>query len=184
MNKRLVVTACFMLLAIAASAETAAPAESVPTKQEVLQILEVMQIKARVSLMMQGVGTQARLSAEQSLKEKIPDATPQELAKVDEAADAMIKQLPINEMMAAMVPIYQKHLTKSDLQGMKVFFSSRVGQKLLREQPAMMSEAMKAATEIAQSRMGELNQNLDTRVSQIIAEEQQKRQSGHPAQSK
>jgi hypothetical protein len=180
MFKRLAVTLCILCILFAGSgagvAQSTASADT-PSKQEVLKFLDVMQVKARVNQMMGSVAKQARLSAEQAFKEKIPDATPAQLAKIDAVADAIFKELPMDEMMDAMVPIYQKHLAKSDLDAVMAFYTSPVGQKLLNEQPAMMAEAMQAGTEIARDRVSALSQDLDKQVGQIIQEEQQKR---HP----
>ena len=42
---------------------------------------------------------------------------------------------------ADMVPVYQKHLSKSDVEEMIKFYSTPTGQKILREMPAMTAEA-------------------------------------------
>jgi hypothetical protein len=175
MFKRLLLTIGILLAGSAAGTAQSPASADTPSEQDVLKFLDIMQVKARVNQMMESVGKQARVSAEQTLKEKIPDATPAQLAKVDAAADAIFKQLPIDEMMGAMVPIYQKHLSKSDLNAVMAFYSSPVGQRLLNEQPAMMAEAMQAGTKIARRRVDSLNQDLDRQVALIIQEEQQKK---------
>ena len=78
----------------------------------------------------------------------MPDATPEQLAKVDKFAESIFNDMPVDEMIEVMIPIYQKHLTKSDLDSISAFYVTPVGQKLLREQPAMTQEAMKAGGEI------------------------------------
>jgi Uncharacterized protein conserved in bacteria (DUF2059) len=52
------------------------------------------------------------------------------------------KAFPIDELIDAMVPIYQRHFTHADLVGVIEFYSSATGQKYLKEMPAMMSESM------------------------------------------
>jgi hypothetical protein len=45
-------------------------------------------------------------------------------------------------MMQAMVPAYQKHFTKADMDNLVAFYSSPTGEKLLREMPSIMAESM------------------------------------------
>jgi len=45
-------------------------------------------------------------------------------------------------MLDDMIPVYQRHLTKQDVDSMLAFYNTPTGQKLLREQPAMMAEGM------------------------------------------
>ena len=47
-------------------------------------------------------------------------------------------------MLDDMIPVYQKHLTKSDVDEMIKFYSTPTGQKFLREMPAMTAEGMEA----------------------------------------
>jgi len=125
---KVVAVICVLSAAIVAQTQNAgAPA---PSKEEVLKFLEVLQIKSQLTLYFQGVSKQAKLGAEEGFKQKVPDATPAQLAEVDNFAEGLFKDLPVDEMVDAMVPIYQKHLTKEDLDGILAFYSSPVGQKL------------------------------------------------------
>jgi hypothetical protein len=107
-----------------------------------------MHLKATLSQYFDGVAKQTKLGAEEGFKQKVPKATPEQRAVVDKFADGIFRDMLIDEMPDAMVPIYQKHLTKADLDAILSLYSSPVGQKLLREQPAMMAEGMQAGGEI------------------------------------
>ena len=48
-------------------------------------------------------------------------------------------------MMNEMIPVYQRHFSKSDIDGLIAFYSSPTGQKFLREMPAVTAESMQAA---------------------------------------
>src|SRR5439155_13694987 len=54
----------------------------------------------------------------------------------------ILMSMPFDEMMDAMVPTYQKHFTRGELDALTAFYSSPTGQKILREMPAIMSEAI------------------------------------------
>jgi hypothetical protein len=47
-----------------------------------------------------------------------------------------------------MIPAYQDHFTRGDIQAMNAFYSSPVGQKVLEELPAVNQEGIKAALPI------------------------------------
>jgi len=70
-----------------------------------------------------------------------------------------------------MVPIYQKHLTKSDLDAILAFYSSPIGQKLQREQPAMMQEGMQAGGEIGRRRLGAMMQQMDDFIAKMAQQQ-------------
>ena len=64
------------------------------------------------------------------------------------AMDDLIKGVPIDEVTQAMIPSYQKHFTKSDIEAMNAFYSSPVGQKVLQQLPVVMQEGSQAAMPI------------------------------------
>jgi hypothetical protein len=60
------------------------------------------------------------------------------------AMDDLFKNMPVDEMVQAMIPAYQKHFTHGDIEAMNAFYSSPVGQKVLEELPAVSQEGMQA----------------------------------------
>lgn len=166
---KMVVLLCVLSVAVLAQTKDAgAPA---PSKEEVLKFLEVLRIKSQLMQYFEGVGKQAKLGAEEGFKQKVPDATLAQLAEVDKFAEGLFKDMPVDEMVDAMVPIYQKHLTKEDLDGILAFYSSPVGQKLQREQPAMQQEAMQVGGEIGRRRLGALMQQMDEFIAKMAQEQ-------------
>ncbi len=69
--------------------------------------------------------------------------------------DDFIKNAPVDEMTQAMIPAYQQHFTKGDIQAMNAFYSSPVGQKVLQELPEVTQEGMQAAVPILSKYLGE-----------------------------
>jgi uncharacterized protein len=57
----------------------------------------------------------------------------------------LIKNMPSDEIIDAMIPAYQNHFTRSDIQAMNAFYSSPVGQKVLEQLPGVLQEGMQAA---------------------------------------
>jgi uncharacterized protein len=69
-------------------------------------------------------------------------------ANFKKAMADLLKNMPIDEMTEAMIPAYQKHFTKGDLEAMSAFYSSPVGQKVLEELPSVMQDGIQAAMPI------------------------------------
>jgi hypothetical protein len=145
-----------------------AGSSDVPDKADVMKFLELTHAKAQMVQVLNGMSKQMRLGAEQALKEKIPNATPEQIAKVDGFCDEIFKSLPIDEMIDAVVPIYQKHLTKTDLAAITDFYSSPTGQKVLKEMPMIMSEAIQAGGDIGRKAMKEKSDELDQKIAELV----------------
>jgi hypothetical protein len=135
--------------------------------------MEVLRIKPQLTQYFDVLAKQAKEGADEAFRQKVPDATPSQLAEVDKYAESVFKNMPIEEMVEAMIPIYQKHLTKEDLDGILAFYASPIGLKLQREQPAMTQEGMQAGGEIGRRRLGAMMQQMDDFITKM-AQEQQK----------
>ena len=165
----LIVISVFSAIGVTQTRDSAA---STPSKEEVLKFMEVLHIKAQLNQYFDGVAKQAKLGAEEGFKQKVPNPTPEQLAKVDEFARNLFKGMPVDEMIDAMVPIYQKHLSKEDLDGILTFYASPIGQKLQREQPAMTQESMQVGGEIGRRRIGAMMQEMDDFISKMAKDPQ------------
>lgn len=174
MTKRLLFSClCFLLIVpFAAAQETSQP--DVPDKSDVVKFLELMHAREQMVRTLDGMAKQMRLGAEQGFKSKVPDATPEQLAKIDKYCDTLFASLPVDKMMDAVVPIYQKHLTKSDLAAITAFYSSPPGQKILQELPAITNESMEAGGEIGRQVFTQKAQQLDQAIADLVQESQKK----------
>ncbi len=104
-------------------------------------------------------------------KDKLPADFEQ---RTDKMMDDMFKEMPFDEMMQAMVPVYQKHFTKGDIDALVAFYSSPTGQKTLRELPAIMSEAMESAIPIVQKYMETMKQRIDEETAKALKESEKR----------
>jgi hypothetical protein len=173
MKKYFLAGVCWCLIAVfPALAQPSVTDDAPPSKAEVVRFMDLMQVKVRLAQLFDGMKAQGRLGAEQGFKKKVPNATPEQLKKVDAIADELFSGFPIDDMIDAMIPIYQKHLTKSDLNAVIAFYSSPAGQKFIQEAPAMMSEAMQVGGEIGRSRMSDVNERLQKRIDELVKEGQ------------
>jgi uncharacterized protein len=69
--------------------------------------------------------------------------TDEELARMDKQSEDLMKNFPLDEMLSDMIPVYQRHFTKSEIEALTAFYSSPAGQKFLHEMPAVTSETMR-----------------------------------------
>jgi hypothetical protein len=82
----------------------------------------------------------------------------------------IFENLPIDEIINAMIPIYQRHLTKGDIEGLVAFYSTPTGQKLLKELPEISKEGMQVAIPIAQKLVRDAERRVDDHLAQMQKE--------------
>lgn len=149
----------------------ALPADA-PSREEVLKLFEMLQVSKTMEVAIAAAKQQSIDMAEQMIQEKAPDATAEQKKQMQEMIDSVMAEAlgpaAIKEMLEATIPVYQRHLTKSDLQAMMAFYSSAVGQKVLREQPAMVQESMQAAEGIQQRIARNVFMKIDERMEKMM----------------
>jgi hypothetical protein len=140
----------------------AIPAADQPSREQLLQLFDVMRIRSQMGTMLkmmpQAVQQQLR-SEEQSFESRMPGdptLTPEQKAAVEKVTakymDAAFKLYPVDEMVDDLVAVYQRHLTREDVEAITVFYKSPAGQHLLENQPEMMKEMMPQTTKKMQDR--------------------------------
>ena len=113
---------------------------------------------------MESMVSQSQVLMREQIKQRNPKITDEELAELNQEAEEMWKNFPVDQMLEDAVPVYQKHLTKTDVDAMISFYSSPTGQKLLREMPAIMSEGMQAMYPDIQKHMDATIRRIDERA--------------------
>ena len=89
-------------------------------------------------------------------------------AKTNQAMDDMWNTMPFDEMMQSMVPVYQKHLTKGDIDALIEFYGSPTGQKVLREMPQIMSEAMQAMMPLMRKQIESMQERIQKQTEETL----------------
>ena len=88
-------------------------------------------------------------------------------ARENKMMDDMFRNFPTEDLLQVMIPVYQKHFTKGDIDALVAFYSSPTGQKFLKEQPAIMAESMQAASGIVQKMMAKATQRVQDDIAQL-----------------
>jgi hypothetical protein len=157
-----------------ATRPVAAAEDDKPSTEQVLHLLDLLRVKESIQISVDAMKEEMKGTAEQSFREKFPNPTPQQLESVHAAVDDVFKTLVLDDLITDVVPIYQRHLTRSDVQAMIAFYSSPAGRKIMREQPVIIKESMQATAAGQHKKMEVLLARLDLRVQRLIEDEQNK----------
>ncbi len=153
------ITQIFLLVILTLSpvwAQDATSNDAPATREDIQRLFTTLHLREQVRSIMEISANQSMQSVRESLKQKLPNASDSDLNRATAMTDALLKSMDLDGMLDDMIPVYQRHLTKSDVAAMSAFYETPTGQKLLREQPAMTAEAMKAV----QPRMEKMLNNL------------------------
>jgi uncharacterized protein len=156
-------------------------ADSPATKADVERYFQVVKSHDMMKKMM-GTMTQSmhQMMHEQYLKHK--DELPADYeSKMTAMMDDMFANMPVDEMMQAMVPAYQKHFTKGDIDNLVAFYSTPTGEKVLRELPSIMADSMQDMMPIMTKYMDTVKQTLLKKTEVMIAESKKASNATTPA---
>jgi hypothetical protein len=141
---------CFVIISLlglslcAMAQVTVSIAPDAPSKEDVQKLFDVMSSRDQVRQVMQQLWAQMRALNREEIKKRRPEVSDEELASAERESEELIKNFPLDEMLADMVPVYQRHFTKSDVEALTAFYSSPAGQKFVHEMPAVTAETMRA----------------------------------------
>jgi hypothetical protein len=164
----LVFAAC-LLFAFPSFAQQSA-ADAPASKEDIDRYMDTMHVRDMMKNIMDSMTKSTHQMVHQML-EKQPNLPADFEAHMDKMIDDMLKDLPIDELLDVMKPVYQKHLTKGDVDALIAFYSGPTGQKILKEMPAMTSEAMQAASGVTQKMMTKMMERVQTEIAQMLKEQ-------------
>jgi hypothetical protein len=94
--------------------------------------------------------------------------------RMNKMMDEMFKSFPWDEMLDAMVPVYQKHFTKGDVDALVAFYSTATGQKLIKEMPAITAEAMQEMMPLMRKSMDQMTRRMQEEIAAMVRESESK----------
>lgn len=164
--KRLLVVSLCLVFCLTGFAQ---PDENAPaTKEDIQRYLEVMHSHEMMQQMADTMSKQMhQMVHQQFLKDK--DKLPPDFEdRMDKLMGDLFRDMPWDEMTQAMIPAYQKHLTRGDVNRLVAFYSTPTGQKLLRELPSMMADAMQSMMPILQDYMEKVQQRVEVETAHLM----------------
>jgi hypothetical protein len=143
------------------------PAPDKPTREQLLTLFSVMRIRSQTEGMLKMVpaALQQQLQSEEqeveiSLSPGGGELTDDQKAARDKVTTKYFQMTasiyPMDEMLNDMVEVYQRHLTRDDVDAITAFYRSTPGQHILDAQPLMAKEVMPAVMKKLESRNKDL----------------------------
>jgi hypothetical protein len=174
--KRLCISLALVLFAATAALgqqPAASTGDAPATKEEIQHLFDVMQIHQQMRQVMDAMMKQQSTMIHETLKNRYPQTSAERIARADQLISETMKDMPMDAILDDMIPIYQRHFSKTDIDAMSTFYASPTGQKMMKEMPALTTEAMQASYARMQKQMDAMMQ----RAEQIVKEDQQKPKS-------
>jgi hypothetical protein len=145
MRLKSLLSACLLAVSMCAGAQTTVSiAPDAASKEDVKKLFDVMASREQIGQMMQQLFAQMRSLNREEIRKRRPEITDAELTRMDRESEDLMKNFPLDEMLSDMIPVYQRHFTKSEVDALTAFYSSPPGQKFLHEMPAVTAETMRA----------------------------------------
>jgi uncharacterized protein len=168
MNRLLLAAGLCLAFSMSCFAQGAADAPA--TRQDIEKYLEVAHAHDMMKQMMDAMLKPMHDMVHQQYEKEKDKLPPDFEAHMNKMMDEMMKQMPIDEMMDSMIPVYQKHLTKGDVDALTAFYSTPTGQKVLREMPAIMADAMQSMMPAMRKYIDGMQDRLQQEVAQMQKE--------------
>jgi len=162
----LAVLSC-LVLALTCVAQQS-PSDQPATQADVERLFQSMHTREMMDKMITAMaGPMHQMMHEEYLKnqDKLPPDFETHMTAI---LDGMMKDMPWDEMMQAMIPAYQKHFTKGDVDTVSAFYASPTGQKMLREMPAITAESMSGMMPIMQKYMDQIKNRIANETTAML----------------
>ena len=140
-----------------------------PSKEQLARLFEVMQIKQQLANMTKSLPAMMQQQISQQMKSMTANMpggsmTPEQqkafASLLKKYMDKAFSLYPADEMIADMSGIYQRHLSKEDVDAMIAFYSSPAGQHLLEMTPLAMKEYVPVVMAKMQERTKALTEEM------------------------
>jgi|SRR5579859_263807 len=179
--KRILITAALCFAFCSAGLAQQNISDSPATAEDVEKYLEAVHSHDMMKQMVEAMSQPMhKMVHDQYMKDK--DKLPADFeTRTDKTMDDMMQDMPWDDMMQAMVPVYQKHFTKGDIDALIAFYSSPTGQKVLQEMPAVMTDAMNVMMPMIRKHVEKVTQHVQQEMDAMLKESQKDPAQNPPA---
>ncbi len=157
------------------------PPDQQATKEQLAKLFEVMRLHQQFDNMMKVMPQMAEQQMRAQMKEMLaatPDAkklTPEQQAALDKLMSKYLEKAqsiyPINEMLDDAASVYQRYMSRSDVDAYIAFYNSPPGQHLLDAQPLILKEYMPLAMKRVQERSAKLSAEMAVDMQEFMREQ-------------
>jgi len=157
----------FFLLLASVSPGLAQTQIDAATKQDVEDLMQLTGVRDRMRLIYSAMASQFASGFADRYQQAHPNLSPAEVqravADATERVQQMLKAIPTDELLDAMIPVYQNYLNHSDIKAINdnEFYRSGTGQKLLQNMTAMMIEAIEPAQSVMKKHIAEIQAQIE-----------------------
>ena len=130
-------------------------ADDPASRDDILLLLRTMHAHDMVRRTMEVQASSMQKLFHDTIQRETGKVPPDFDARFKKAMTEMLDGMPVDDMMQAMIPAYQKHFTHGDIAAMNTFYTSPVGQKVLQELPDVMRDGMTAVLPILSKYLSE-----------------------------
>ncbi|HEY1648695.1 MAG TPA: DUF2059 domain-containing protein [Terracidiphilus sp.] len=163
----------------AATAAAEIPLDQQATKEQLGRLFVVMRLRQQFDSMMKAMPQMVQQQIHAQMQEELANTpgarklTPEQQAALEKLMDKYMEKAksiyPVDEMIDDAATIYQRHMSRSDVDAYIAFYSSPPGQRLLDAQPAILKEYVPMAMQRVQERSKQLNVEMAVDVQKFIA---------------
>jgi uncharacterized protein len=171
--KRLLIVVT-LTLAFTAGAFAQLADDTPATKEDVQRYFQVMRVHDMMNQMIDAMAKPMHQMVHDMYTKDQDKLPPDFEERMNKMMDGMFRDIPWDQMIDAMVPAYQKHLTKGDLDAVIAFYSTPAGQKLRKEMPAMTAESMQAMMPIMEDYMQKVQGRIQEQATAMLKESEKK----------
>jgi hypothetical protein len=179
--KRLALTATMVLFLAGLCFAQTSTDQTPATKADIERYFQVTKSPDMVKKMVAAMTQNMHQTFHQQFLKHKDELPPDYETKITARMEDLLTNMPMDEMLQAMVPAYQKHFTKGDIDNLIVFYSSPTGEKLLRELPSIMTDSMQDAMPIMMRYMETVQQRLQNETQVMIAQSKSHPKASSPA---
>ena len=153
------------------SQAAASSTDAAASTDDIKKMFDVMHIRDQMKMIMEQVSQQMRSMGHDQLRKSQPNVTDADISRLDAISDEVMKGMSVEGLLDDMIPVYQKHLSKSDVEAMIGFYSTPTGQKILREMPGMTRDGMQAM----QPRLRQMMDDANAKIEKMVKEQMEKK---------
>jgi uncharacterized protein len=156
-----------VLIAFCAPMFAQQPATDQPTREDLLKMFDVLRVRQQTESVMKTVLAQMKEQVHGDIQKRYPNLSPESAAKLEASINDAVNLYPVSEMFDDLIPVYQKHLTKADVDAIVGFYSSPAGQHFLDKMPSMTQEAMQTMMAKLQVRSAEYADKVEKQADEL-----------------
>ncbi len=162
-------TLLFATMCGAGWAQTVAMDSTPPSRAQVLKLMSSMGVQENIDASLKSTQLKLKLAARNSFQKKNPDADAATIKKLDVIFDST-PLFTFEAISEALIPVYQKNLSASDVQAGIDFYSSEAGKRLLEKVPVIIRESNESGGQLVQQKLKVYSEELESKLEAFQAE--------------